>query len=324
MVMLVIGILACETKPYRDLSSSVSSEKLPIPRDQFESVAWFDEDHLAFIYRPDELASNNLDKDFRLGIFQISTSTMEDITLTSLSSDCNSERNKLSNLSSLPDGSLGFMFHCQGKGYSLYVFEPDTGKIVKKQTYLGFIAKSFSFSPDMSKLVQENGDNGGLGEKLLLVSSDNTLRELLPGFQRARSPAWSPNGKVIAFAGTKDRKENEGTNSWQDTESLFYYPWDIYLIDTDGSNPRILLPLVGTIYGLKWSPTNPNLLLFGGNSFGNVPGVWLLNVTNMTVMRVWDKNSNFDWSPTGSQIVLLDDTVDIWWRSVKIIKVPEQ
>ena len=54
---------------------------------------------------------------------------------------------------------------------------------------------------------------------------------------------------------------------------MLYYPWDIYLMDADGSNVRILLPLVGNVYDLKWSPTNSNLLLFGGTSFDNADGI---------------------------------------------------
>jgi Tol biopolymer transport system component len=213
------------------------------------------------------------------------------------------------------------MFRCRSGGASLYLLDPDSNEIVERQTFFGLVAQSFTFSPDMSQFVQENRIGGGLSDKLLLVSTDKSVKELLPDFQRARSPAWSADGKTIAFAGTKESPVNKELTSEQDIERLFFYPWDIYLMHANGSNPRILLPLVGTIYGLKWSPTNENLLLFGGNSFNHVPGIWLLDITNMSVKRIWNKNSLLDWSPDGSKIVLLDDATDVWWRSVKIINI---
>ena len=324
IVMLLNGTLGCTTRLYQDISSSISPQPLAVPNGEFESVTWFDENHIAFVYRPDELMPNDMNEDFRIGIFEISTNTVKDLTSLHSTLDCYRKQGRISNLSRLPNGSLGFIFHCASSGDGLYLLNLESNEIVKQQTYLGFTAQSFSFSPDMSQIIQENGNGGGLSEELLLVSSDGTMNELLPDFQRARSPAWTSDGKTIAFAGTQNNPNYSEITTLQDIESLFLYPWDIYLMNADGSNPRILLPLVGTIYGLKWSPTNENLLLFGGNSFDNVPGVWLLDVVNASVKRIWNKNSNFDWSPDGSKIVLLDNATDVWWRSITIIDIANQ
>jgi len=319
-IPFLIMLIGCSPKDYQD-NSDTTSQQLPAPKGEFESVTWFDENHLAFIYRPDELSANDMDQDFRIGIFEISTGFTKDVTVSPLTSECHSKRSGISNISRLPNGSLGFIFHCGSGEYTLCLLDPDSNRIVKLQTYLGFIAKSFSFSPDMSQLVQENGSGGGLSEKLLLVSSDKTIKELLPEFQRARSPAWSSDGKTIAFAGTKENPINTDTNTWQDIESLFLYPWDIFLMDADEHNPRILLPRVGTIYGLKWSPTNKNLLLFGGNSFDDVDGIWLLDIADMSIKRIWANNTDFDWSPDGSKVVLLENETGPWWSTVLIINI---
>ena len=307
----------CQPSLYQD-SNSMSSQPLSAPKGEFESVAWLDENHIAFIYRPD------INLDFRIGIFEISTRTTSDLLSLNFAPDCDPRGSGFSYLSRLPNGSLGFILHCGSIEYNLYLFNPDSNETIKRQTYLGFIANSFSFSPDMSQLVQENGIGGGLGEKLLLVSSDRIMKELLRDFQRARAPAWSSDGKTIAFAGTKENPEDKEIASWQNIESLFFYPWDIYIMDADGTNARILLPSVGTIYGLKWSPTNENLLLFGGTSFDNAEGVWLLDISNMSVKRIWNENTEFDWSPDGSKIVVLDNDIGLGWNGATVIYFTEQ
>ena len=321
IIMLVIFLLGCTPKRYQDISNSISFDPLLTPEGEYKSVTWLDQDRIAFIYRPDDFALSDLNEGFRVGIFDISTGATKDLTSLPITLDCYSKRTDISDLSRVPNGSLGLIFSCRSGGDRLYLLNPDSNEIVERQTFLGFIAGSFSFSPDMSQFVQENSNGGGLSDKLLLVSSDKTIKELLPDFQRARSPAWSSDGATIAFAGTKENKE---LTSEQDIETLFFYPWDIYLMNADGSNPRILLPVVGIIYDLKWSPTNEKLLLFGGNSFDHVPGIWLFDTEKMSVKRIWKKNSLFDWSPDGSKIVFLDNATDVWWRSIKIINLATQ
>jgi len=83
-----------------------------------------------------------------------------------------------------------------------------------------FFTKEFSFAPDMSQFIQENGVGGGLNNELHLVNSEKTIIRLLRDFKRARSPAWSSDGTTIAFAGTKENPENTDINTWQDIDAL--------------------------------------------------------------------------------------------------------
>ena len=79
-VMLLSGIYGCTTKPYQDISSSIPSQPLSVPKGEFESVAWLDENHIAFIYKPDKLPATDIDMGFRIGIFEISTRTTSDLS----------------------------------------------------------------------------------------------------------------------------------------------------------------------------------------------------------------------------------------------------
>ncbi len=325
LVILLGCVSGCGSKLYQDISSTVSAQQLSVPEGEYESVAWLDEDHIAFIYRPEELMPDDLGTDFRISIFEISggkTTTLPHISIPSI---CFSS-SAISELTRLPDSSLGFVFRCRsenGISGTLFMWDFNQNAYVELQNYPEFSARNFSFSPDMSKLIQENGVGGGLNNELYLVDFENAVTKLLPEFKRARSPAWSYDGKTIAFAGTKENQQNTNVATWQDIESLAYYPWDIYLMDSDGSNVRILLPLVGNVYDLKWSPTNSNFLLFGGTAFDEVDGVWLLDISDKSVKRLWTENTRFDWSPDGSKIVVLDNNTGGRWASATVIDIKE-
>ena len=320
---LLIMSLGCSPKNYQDISASISSQPLPVPEGEYTSVAWLDEDHIAFIYRPEELMAADLGTDFRISFFEISSGKAITLPHISIPSTC-FPPSRISELTRLPNSSLGFVFRCHsenGISGTLFIWDVNQNTYIEVQNYTEFSARNFSFSPDMSHFVQERGKGDGLSNELYLVSPDKKMKKLLSDFKRAASPAWSSDGKTIAFAGTKENPENTDINTWQDIESLLYYPWDIYLMDADGSNVRILLPLVGNVYDLKWSPTNSNLLLFGGTSFDDANGIWLLDTAHMSVERIWAENTRFDWSPDGSKIVLLENDTGIQWNSVTVIEL---
>jgi Tol biopolymer transport system component len=326
VIFPTLSLLGCTPKPYHDITNLISSQALPSPEGEYESVVWLDDDRIAFIYRPQELIVSQSNENFRIAIFEISSGKSKDMPLPSLSSNsyCTPERSWISELTKLPDGSLGFMFSCRSAEDTLYLLDTDTEVLTNWNTYYGILAKKFSLSPDMSRLIQEDGSGGGLSESLLLVSSDRTMKKLLPDYQRARSPVWAADGETIFFAGTKENSENAESPTWIWIEDLFFYPWDIYRMDSDGKNPKIVLPSVGTIYDLKFSPVDENLLLFAGTSFDKKTGIWLLDRKDLSVKRIWNENPNsYDWSPDGTKIVILNNRVNVWATSVTIINLED-
>ena len=326
LLTILLGCMTgCGSNLYQDISSGLSPQKLSLPRGEFESVAWLDDDHIAFIYRPEELIPDDLGKDFSINIFEISSGKTITLPHISIPSSC-FPPSTISELTRLPDGSLGFVFRCHsenGISGTLFMWDVNQNAYIELQNYPEFLVRNFSFSPDMSRFIQERGIGDGLNNELYLVSPEKIMRKLLLDFKRARSPAWSSDGKTIAFAGTKENPENTDTNTWPEIESLFYYPWDIYLMDADGNNARVLLPLVGNIYDLKWSPANSNFLLFGGTAFDDVDGVWILDISDKSVKRIWTENTRFDWAPDGSKIVVLDNNTGTRWTSVTVIDIKE-
>ncbi|MBI5825425.1 MAG: PD40 domain-containing protein [Chloroflexi bacterium] len=320
-VILATLMTSCKTSLYQDISDTVSTQALAVQQGDYKSVSWLKDDLIAFIYRPDELRVNGLDNDFRLDILEVTSGNIETLPQIPLPSGCFPRPSGIHELTKLPNGSLGLVFRCHsdnGISSTLYLLDKNKNDFIAWENYPKFLATSFSFDPDMTQFIQENGI-GGTSNELYLVNSEKIITKLLPDFKRARSPAWSPDGKTIAFAGTKANSENTTLNTWNDIGSLLYYPWDIYLMDADGSNVRVLLPLVGNIYGLKWSPINGNSLLFGGTAFDDMEGIWLLDTADGKIKRLWDENTYFDWSADGSKIVVLTNNSGNWWEDVVII-----
>jgi len=73
---LIIPV-GCKPRNYQDISDSISSQALPVPEGEYTSVAWLDDDHIAFIYKPEEFAANGLNIDFRIGIFEMSSGKLK-------------------------------------------------------------------------------------------------------------------------------------------------------------------------------------------------------------------------------------------------------
>jgi len=109
------------------------------------------------------------------------------------------------------------------------------------------------------------------------------------------SPAWSPNGRTIAFATT--RADPTGN--------------DVWLMDADGGNPRPLIEQTGIDEYPSWSPDGSQLA-FGctrGKILASRVGdfeVCVVNADGTGLRRITDApgiSSAVGWSPDGSLIL---------------------
>ncbi|MCP4656863.1 MAG: peptidase S41, partial [bacterium] len=100
-----------------------------------------------------------------------------------------------------------------------------------------------------------------------------------------RQPAWSPDGKQIAFVSDRDGEE------------------EIYLIDQDGhGEPEQLTDgSIGRYYDLAWSPTGKHIALRNQKS-----KLFVLAVESRELVEVADDGEPFDldfnWSPNGGYL----------------------
>jgi Tol biopolymer transport system component len=144
------------------------------------------------------------------------------------------------------------------------------------------------------------------------LNSDDPMEELFANYQRVRNPSWSPDGQTIAFAGTETYPGGSSSdfNTFGQMTGLLDYPWDIYVLDLKSDHVHLLFS--GTQYpgGLKWSPQG-KWLAFAGIIDDN-PGIWILNADTIQLIQVWnDNDANFDWSPDGQQMVIIDHQGDL-------------
>jgi len=98
-------------------------------------------------------------------------------------------------------------------------------------------------------------------------------------------PAWSPDGRQIAFWSNRDGKV------------------EIYVMDTDGSNVKRITDNLADDYGPRWSPDSRKIL-FDSERDGNKE-VYVMDADGGNQTRL-TRNSAHDsatsWSPDGSQI----------------------
>ena len=120
-------------------------------------------------------------------------------------------------------------------------------------------------------------------------------------FERPADPAWSPDGRRIAFSAIRDGNA------------------DIWLIDVDGSNLRPLTHNSKEDQQPTWSPDGQHIA-FTSDRDGNVD-IWLMdmdgeekrNLTNYSKRDAYHRTPT--WSPDGQHIAFTSDrdsNADIW------------
>ncbi len=106
-------------------------------------------------------------------------------------------------------------------------------------------------------------------------------------------PAWSPDGKRIAFCSNRDGKS------------------EIYMMNSDGSDVKRLTNNLSEDFGPVWSPDG-NKLLFDSERDGNKE-IYVMDADGGNQIRLTRNNatdSATSWSPDGSQIAFASNRVD--------------
>lgn len=116
------------------------------------------------------------------------------------------------------------------------------------------------------------------------------------------APAWSPDGKRIAFA------------SWRDTAlGTWHGPGSIYIMNNNGTNQVRLTDGAGGDNWPTWSPDGARIAFQSGRSGNldiwviNVDGTGLINLTNNPAPDAYP-----DWSPDGTRIAFASQRDGNW------------
>jgi len=148
--------------------------------------------------------------------------------------------------------------------------------------------RSPDWSPDGARLVFDAG-NGPDG--IFVMNADGSGKTMLlnsefvqPG-DGIHSPAWSPDGRRIAFV-----------------RSNFEEPWQIYVMNADGSDPRRLLDgFIPSQAEPAWSPDGSLI------AYETYNGIAVLNV-NSPKWNPLGVGFDPDWLPDGRSLAFNDFT----------------
>ena len=157
-------------------------------------------------------------------------------------------------------------------------------------------AQTATWSPDGSRIAFSGRRHDELGDSIFVMNADGMQLERLTNAGSALDtcPAWSPDGKYIAFRRTPNGRTDH-----------------LIVMDAGGGNERILYTSSNLSYGCpSWSPDSQRIVfLFKLEKPGeledlaifNLDGSGFVNITNTPSHEEWGP----DWSPDGKRIAYM-------------------
>ena len=134
-----------------------------------------------------------------------------------------------------------------------------------------------------------SSDRGGAFDIYAMEEDGSNVIQLTNHPRVDSTPAWSPDGRRIAFSSLRDEPPNTHGNA------------EIYIMDADGGNPTRLTqePNIDTLPA--WSPYG-NRIAFASNRHGT-GDIYVMNADGGNVTRLTLDDSNkspLDWAPAWS------------------------
>jgi TolB protein len=165
------------------------------------------------------------------------------------------------------DGTKLLMTLSRGRSPNLYLKDLTTGAVTRLTTHFGADSTP-TFSPD-ARQVAFVSDRSGNPQIYLLDMTTKSARRLT-NLNWCDSPAWSPTGEWIAFAGRANRRDK----------------MDIFLVDVTGAQIRQLTHGEGSNEDPTWSPDG-RLLAFSSTRDGR-PQIFVMDADGSAPRRVAD------------------------------------
>jgi TolB protein len=137
-------------------------------------------------------------------------------------------------------------------------------------------------SPDGSTLIYSRS-GGGLGKQIFALGPDGVERQLTTLDGGGASPIWSPDGALIAFSRSRD----------------------IYVMERDGSDVRLVADTGGSDTIPDWSPDGQRIVFLVRRGDGSdTGGIFVVTLADGSISRVTESHDDRSpaWSPTGEWI----------------------
>ena len=202
-----------------------------------------------------------------------------------------------------PDGGqIAFSSDREGNdNWNLYVMEADgTDVRVRRLTHHPGWDWDPAWSPDGYRIAFSSDREDHGYRNIYVMEADGTgLHSLTAHLEKAhyRYPAWSPDGGQIAFSADYS---------------------EIWVMDADGTNLRLLTDAGWFNVGPAWSPGG-DLIAFSSNRDGDHYDIWVMDADGTNLRRLTHHpghDSSPTWSPWGDFIAFASnrdgDDYDIW------------
>ncbi len=309
-IVLGVCLLSACGSGFTDISSDMQRNIHPLdtPTGSYFGVAWIQPNLISFIYSDQPTEPKAL-WDYDIRLFQLGIDGWNRLEIPR-PAECRLPRTYMHQR--LPNNSLGFIYECfidrehvTDQRRTLQMWEPQSQSLqVLHQFPDNWFPSQYAFSPNMSEWIQEQTLGSGIND-LYRVKQEGPMERILPDFARASSPAWSNDGRQIAFFGNEaypGKKPGELRNL-SEIRDFIMAPWDLYLMDADGDNLRKVLSGVGGST-IKWLPQGDFISFIG--EYGGRVGIWVLNLKTEKMTLVWPYSADYDWSPDGKQMIVIE------------------
>ena len=189
-----------------------------------------------------------------------------------------------------PDGSQLIFQRSSDDGTELYLVNAE-GTGLQNLTHNPGDDWSPAWSPDGKRIAFFSQRSGGMALFLMnlpeVLSGEGTLEAtIIPGTEMGAWPSWSPDGTQIVY-----RQELPGND-------------EIYVINTDGSNPLNLTGHSANDLSPDWSPDGKTII-FESIRDGNYE-IYAINPDGRNLRRLTDhplEDQHARWSPDGTAIL---------------------
>jgi hypothetical protein len=344
--LIIIGIVVLTLFPAcQETTKESTSRKMDYSVTNYSGLGWLSETELAAFVTDENggVEGYYLQNDDHFYTLDLPPSVAE--------LDCNGvEDINYTHPSILPDGRLGLINSCISRGdppgkkrqYMVaYDFQTKETKLLVNEPLPNYLSNGFTWNPSVTKGLQQI--YGGLDGTIYWMSPEGTapvdfvISDGERSFSPSRdfpyfsvdntqgivfSPAWSPDGKTIAFFATLDAIGRSGF-SRSDGE------YKIFFMDPVEQKPR---PVTGRIHHpseLIWSPDSNWLAFVGEYGISRTHGLWIYSISSRKVDLVAPGEfENIAWFPDGKKIAatvcelnhpnLLCNRYEVWEYDVDV------